>query len=178
MSYEPSFNDCVEFTLRQEGLLSNNPNDAGGLTKFGITAATWADYRKLAGTSVKLPVSVSQITVDQAIDVYHLVFWQEPGIAALPRELQGPAFDFQVNSGYQAIKLLQACLGVAQDAKLGPVTLAKMATMQSEQLRRLRNDYVAARLFFDLDLAQHNPKDVAFIEGWAKRIVKLFDFKY
>src|SRR5260221_14475437 len=65
MIYEPSFNDAVNFTLRAEGLLSNNPNDKGGLTKFGVTQARWAQYRAKFPT---LPQSVSNITVDQAVE--------------------------------------------------------------------------------------------------------------
>lgn len=171
--YEPSFMDAVQFTLVAEGLLSDNAHDAGGLTKYGVTHNTWDAYRAKANDAT-LPKSVADITKDQAIAVYHLMFWKEPGIATLPRELQGPAFDFQVNSGSHAISTLVSLLAVHDLAG----AVAKMAPMQAPALRRLRNDYVTARGVFLMDLAQHNDNDVDFIEGWFRRVVKLYDFAY
>lgn len=175
--YEQTFNDAVNFTLRAEGLLSNNPKDAGGLTKFGITHVTWADYL-VAKKDPKLPLSVKDITVDQAIQVYYEFYWLKPKINLLPAEVQGPAFDFEVNSGSRAIETLQFVLGLKTDGDVGPVTLAKLAPLQGAALRRLRNDYVTARGAFLMNLAQQNANDVAFIEGWFKRVVKLYDFAY
>lgn len=180
MSYEPSFNDAVAFTLESEGKLSNNPNDKGGLTKYGITQAIWTRYLNTpkqpgAGNTGHLPSSVADIAVSDALAVYHLFFFN----AALPRELQGVYFDFAVNSGWgAAAKKLQEVLGVTVDGDLGPKTMEKMATMQAPQLRKLRNDYVTARLVYDMDVAQHNPQDLAFIEGWVRRVTKLYDFAY
>lgn len=179
MTYENEFNAAVDFTLRSEGVLSNNPNDSGGLTKFGVTQATWTAYLSHVAGGVSLPRSVAQITVDQAIDCYHIVFWNETGIVTLPRELQGPAFDCAVNSGPAlAIKAIQSAVGVTADGQLGPATLAKVTTLQPSALRKVRNDAVTYRLIFDADLVQHNAKDVTFIEGWVRRVTKLYDFAY
>lgn len=177
VNYEPSFNDAVAFTLVKEGVLSDNANDAGGLTKYGITHTTWDAYRAASGDAT-LPKSVAQITKDHAIAVYYKNYWLAPKINALPRELQGPAFDFEVNSGGRAIETLQGVLGVDVDGELGPVTLGKMMTMQAGALRRLRNDYVTARGVFLMSLAQNNDNDVAFIKGWFKRVAGLYDFAY
>lgn len=174
MTYENEFNNAVDFTLRQEGVLSDNPNDRGGLTKFGITSATWTAYLKKV-TTPGLPKSVANITVDQAIEVYHSEFWR----GDLPRELQMAYFDFAVNSGPgTAAKYLQAVLGVAQDGAIGPLTLGKMAALQGPALRKLRNDYVTARIVFLADAVQHRAADVTFIEGWMRRVTKLYDFAY
>jgi lysozyme family protein len=175
MSYEPSFNDAVEFTLRKEGVLNNNPNDSGGLTKFGITQKTLDAFAK---AHEQKSFSVSQLTVEGAIEIYYAEYWRAPKIDQLPRELQGPVFDFVVNSGGTAVKQLQAILGVAQDGDIGPVTLAKLVDMQPQALRRLRNSYITARLVFLADLVQHQPKDVVFIEGWVRRVTSLYDFAY
>lgn len=173
MIYEPSFNDAVNFTLVAEGVLSDNAHDAGGLTKYGVTHTTWDAYRAKKGDKT-LPLSVAQISKDQAIDLYHEMFWHDPGINQLPRELQGAAFDFQVNSGSHAISTLTQMLGVGNLAG----AVAKLAPMQAPQLRRLRNDYVTARLHFLLSLAQSNRNDVDFIVGWFNRVSKLYDFAY
>ena len=174
MTYEPAFNDAVQFTLVAEGVLSDNPNDAGGLTKFGITHETWDAYTVKNGLEKS---SVADITVAQAIDVYHEFFWQP--IAALPSELQGPAFDFGVNSGpEQAIRAVQVVLGVKADGELGPITIARAAAVKVSDLRKLRNVYVSARIAFLLELAQHHANDVTFIGGWFNRVAKLYDFAY
>jgi lysozyme family protein len=177
LMYEPTFNTAVDFTLRSEGRLSNNRNDAGGLTKFGVTHDTWDVYRALKKDPL-LPKSVAAITVDHAIDVYYELFWKKPKINLLPAEVQVPAFDFQVNSGFHAIETLQRVLGVAADGDIGPATLAKLAPLQGTALRRLRNDYVTARGVYLMNLAQTNTNDVTFIEGWFRRVAKLYDFAY
>lgn len=175
MTYSASFNDAVQFTLREEGVLSDNPNDKGGLTKYGVTQAAWIAYIARFPKDTLIGKSVASISVDDAIEFYHSEHWNDK----LPRELQGPFFDFSVNSGKgTASKKLQALIGVEADGDIGPATLAKLEPMQAPALRRLRNDYVTSRLIYDMDVAQHNPKDVTFIEGWARRVVKLYDFNY
>lgn len=171
--YEPSFMDAVQFTLVAEGVLSDNAHDAGGLTKYGVTHTTWDAYRAKSADKT-LPLSVKDITKDQAIALYHSEFWHVPGIDTLPRELQGPAFDFQVNSGSHAISTLAAQLGVANLAGV----VAKLKDVQAPGLRRIRNDYVTARVHFLLSLAQGNSNDVDFIVGWFNRVSKLYDFAY
>lgn len=180
MSYEPSFNDAVEFTLRKEGILSDQAGDKGGLTKYGITQEIWNKYLAIGYTDPKrCPRSVADIDVSYALYCYNLFFWKQPGIDKLPRELQGPVFDFVVNSGQgNAVKVLQGLLGVAQDGSIGPVTLAKLAPMQAPALRKLRNDYVTARIIFLANYVQVNPSQVKFIEGWDRRVTSLYDFAY
>jgi lysozyme family protein len=175
MTYENEFNAAVDFTLRQEGVLSNNPNDRGGLTKYGITADTFAAYKKKHPELTGWPIRVNDITTDQAIEIYHSEFWR----ADLPRELQLPYFDFAVNSGPgRAATLLQTAMGADADGVIGPVTLAKLAALQGPALRKLRNNFVTARLIFLADDVQHRAQDVTFIEGWVRRVTKLYDFAY
>lgn len=175
--YSPQFKAAAEFTLVAEGILSDNPKDAGGLTKFGVTQATWDDYRKFVSDGDARPASVRDIEVTDALDVYFEFFWKP--IAALPSEVQGPAFDFAVNSGVeQAVKTFQSILCVTADGELGPVTLARAGAVKISSLRKLRNQYVSARIDFLLNLAQHQSNDVTFIEGWFKRVSQLYDFAY
>lgn len=176
MSYAPNFQTAVDFTLAQEGVLSNHAADPGGLTKYGIIDANWKKYSK---GKKDLPVSVKDITAEQAVEWYHSEVWLATKISALPRELQVPVFDFVVNSGADdAIPMLQKLIGVKPDGEIGPVTLKKLEPMQPPTLRRLRNDYVTERLVWLMDLAQRKPALVAFIEGWARRVSKLYDFQY
>ena len=171
------FNNAVQHTLIDEGVLSDNPNDAGGLTKYGITQETWTGYRA-KHPELKLPQSVAKITKDQAITVYYEEYWLAEHLDKLPSELSPVVFDFRINSGDIAIKRLQRMIGVPEDGDLGPVSLAKFANLNTTQLRRMRNDYVTVRGIFLMDLAQHHSNDVVFIEGWFKRIVGQYDFAY
>lgn len=173
------FNQAVNNTLVIEGVLSDNPNDAGGLTKFGITHASWSAY---ASGKTNLPQSVKDITRDQAIAFYRSEYWDKPGFYQLPNEIAPAVFDFAVNSGTaQAVRVLQSVLHVPVDGKLGPQTLAALAAVNTASpvpLRKLRNSYVIARGVFLMNVVQGNPKDVTFLEGWFKRVIGQLDFAY
>jgi lysozyme family protein len=82
----------------------------------------------------------------------------------LPEELRFSVFDCAYNSGVsRAIKTLQRVVGVAEDGKLGPVTLAAVATLDPARAVARFN---GVRLAFMVSL------DVwpTFSRGWALRI--------
>lgn len=161
---DPVFAGAVQTTLVAEGVLSDNPNDHGGLTKYGITQASWDIYRRPAKGSM-LPASVRDITRDQAIQFYYTEYWVKPGLHAMPAEIAPAVFDFAVNSGvrralayYKLLKLQGHEQGVA--------------------LRRARNNYVAMRGRFLMNVCQRDHSQITFVEGWYNRIIGQLDFAY
>ena len=64
---------AIRLTRSLEGGYSNNPNDKGGPTNFGITTSTYDGYR----LNKKLPKQpVSQITQDEVNEIYSQ-FWRD-----------------------------------------------------------------------------------------------------
>lgn len=82
--------------IEREGGYSNNPNDNGGPTKYGITLATLHGWRQA-------PVSaadVQSLTTSEAAQIYRRNYFVGPGLDAVKDpEIQEFLFDYGVNSG-------------------------------------------------------------------------------
>jgi len=148
MDFEPAF----ELLLKNEGVLSDDARDSGGLTKFGISKRSY-------------PLEdIANLTKERAAAIYKRDFWQPAGCDALPDAIKFHVFDFAVNSGIkQAIRTLQKVVGETPDGLLGPHTLQAVQSMPAD---RLVARYSAARLKFMAGLTGW----AAFGAGWANRI--------
>ncbi len=71
---------------------------------------------------------VRALTVSAVAPIYRARYWNAVRGDDLPAGLDYAVFDFAVNSGPgRAVMALQRALGVADDGRLGPVTLAALA---------------------------------------------------
>lgn len=116
-----NFGRSLSLVLVNEGGWSDNPADPGGATMKGVTLANFRRYVKADATKADLrTISDAQIAT-----VYRRFYWDAVAGAELPAGVDYAVFDFAVNSGSgRAAKYLQAVLGVAQDGRIGPATLA------------------------------------------------------
>jgi lysozyme family protein len=152
-----NFDTAFHKLLGHEGGYVNHPQDPGGETNWGITVAV-ARENGYQGLMRELPVSVAKA-------IYRKRYWDAVRAEELPAELRYPMFDAAVNSGPgQAIRWLQRALGVADDGKLGPITLAAAA-----QAPNLAGKLLGQRLEFMTNLSTWP----AFGKGWARRIAAL-----
>lgn len=88
--------------LRDEGGYTNNPNDKGGPTNFGITIADYKKYINPNGTAI----DVKNMTVDQAKSIYKTKYWDAVDGDNLPSGVDYCVFDYGVNSGVsRAVKV-------------------------------------------------------------------------
>ena len=118
------FDDAFEIIVGNEGGYSNDPNDPGGATRFGITEAV-ARANGYEGDMKELPL-------DKAKSIYKAKYWDAISGDNLLWPLSLFVFDAAVNQGNDAaIKLLQKSVGVAQDGILGKGTISK--ALQSNQ---------------------------------------------
>lgn len=142
--------------LGNEGGYTNNPNDPGGETNWGISKRSYPDE------------DIANMTQERAKVIYLRDFWNP--IGEVHPAIKFQAFDFAVNSGIQtAIRKLQTAVGVADDGHWGPVSAAALAAMD-------RNDvlmrFMAQRLRYWAALSTW-PQ---FGKGWAVRAAK--DLEY
>ena len=63
LSDKEIFNEAVEFVLRWEGGYTNDPNDPGGETKYGISKRAYPD------------IDIKNLTLDEAKDIYYHDYW-------------------------------------------------------------------------------------------------------
>ena len=109
---DKNFDFAVNMTLRREGVLCNDPNDRGGLTKYGISKNAYPN------------LDICNLTQSDAIAIYKRDYWDKAKCDFLPFPLDVLTFDAAVNHGVvPAIKILQRALGVSDDGIIGPKTL-------------------------------------------------------
>lgn len=141
--------------LGHEGGYSNNPADPGGETNWGVTVAV-ARENGYIGSMKDMDQSVAKA-------IYAKKYWL-PVFDDLPYEVAFQVFDAAVNSGVgQAVRWLQRAVGVADDGKIGPVTMKAVLASDPVKLVVLFN---AERLLFMTNLSTWS----SFGKGWARRI--------
>ncbi|QZI85687.1 endolysin N-acetylmuramidase [Stenotrophomonas phage Summit] len=176
--------DVISGILQREGSkYTNNPNDSGGPTKYGITQATLARYRRRAVT----PQEVQNLTEAEARKIYEQLYWYDPGldkVNALSPKIAEELLDTGVNTGSgRAATFFQRALNglnnggknwpdIAEDGAIGPRTIAcyqafvkqRGAANAEKVMFRYLNGLQLA--FYD-DLIRRRPKDEEFMYGWV-----------
>lgn len=141
--------------LGNEGRYSNDPRDPGGETMWGITIEV-ARENGYVGAMEEMDQSIAKT-------IYERKYWL-PAFDNLLYQVAFQVFDGAVNSGVgQSIRWLQRALGIADDGKLGPVSLG--AITKSDPLKLVLG-FNAERLMFMTKLS--NWPDSG--KGWARRI--------
>lgn len=149
-----SFRRAAEITLAYEGEDSDHTADPGGRTRFGI-AQRWHPG-----------IDVAKLTREQAVDLLEIHYWTPIRGDQLPWPLAAAVFDHAVHGGpASAAKALQRAVGAKPDGRIGPLTLAAVATapqraLIADVLRRRARELAA----------EGNP---AFLAGWMARITDL-----
>lgn len=112
---------ALKLMFGAEGGYSNRSTDAGGPTKYGITAKTLAAHRGHPVTAA----DVQALTLAEAQAIYEQSYWSQSGGDVLPVGLDYAAFDTGVMSGpNRAVKMLQQVVGVTPDGWIGEQTLS------------------------------------------------------
>lgn len=147
-----NFDQAFEKLLGHEGGLVDDPNDPGGLTKFGISKRAYPT------------LDIANLTLEHAAQIYRQDYWGPAGCDSVPDALRMDLFDMAVNSGVRAaVRCLQRAAGETADGVLGPKTLQAIQTIPSTRLIARFN---AERLEFMTNL----PAWSSFSKGWARRI--------
>lgn len=122
---QQNFAAALKLVLRSEGGRVDDPLDPGGRTNEGITQATFNAWLSSHGSQQR---DVFTITPDEVSAIYKARYWDAVDADNLPAGLDYALFDFAVNSGpAKAAMTLQGIVGVAEDGKIGPITLAAIA---------------------------------------------------
>jgi lysozyme family protein len=131
--------------IRREGGYVNHPADRGGLTKYGITAATLGRWRKLGRDATA--DEIKDLAEPEARQIYRAEYLFGPRFDQVRDiRLQGLLVDCGVNSGPgQAAKWLQRAVGVAADGIVGPATLTAVNNADAVVLH---NRLLAQRIRF------------------------------
>ncbi|TIU93770.1 MAG: hypothetical protein E5W04_33760 [Mesorhizobium sp.] len=158
-----NFARALALVLKSEGGWSDRKADPGGATMKGVTLANFRRHVKADASKADL----RKITDGQVATVYRRFYWDAVSGAELPDGVDYTVFDFAVNSGPgRAAKYLQAVLGIAQDGRIGPATLAAARAKPAGVVIDMLCD---ARLAF----LQRLPIWPTFGKGWSARVASV-----
>lgn len=172
-----NFDAAIGTILKHEGGYSNNPNDTGLATKYGISLRflkTLGIDGDLDGDGDVDPQDIKGMPIRIACDLYKQYFWDANDYGSInDQEVATKVFDMCVNMGAKrAHKIVQKALNVVNgdalvvDGVIGPITLGKInATDPTELLYALRNQ---AWEFYVAVIAA-NPSQQVFENGWRNR---------
>lgn len=162
------FEKIIEHTLRHEGGLSMDPNDAGNWagkelrgTKYGISAQQYPN------------IDIESLTKDGAIAIYRADFWAP--IENMLAQVWGDEldanrarcaalmFDIAVNSGHgNMLKVIQLAGGVMADGLYGRQTEGVLHRLEFLELCFARITFYAGIKTFNI-----------YGKGWIMRTMKL-----
>ena len=160
---DSNFRRALSRVLKHEGGYVDHPRDPGGATNKGVTITTFRRYVKPKGTKADLRA----ITEEQVATVYYKHYWAAVHANELPAGVDYAVFDLAVNSGpSRAARFLQRVVGVIQDGRIGPTTLAAARKADpTEVIARLCD----ARLTW-LKTLKTWP---TFGKGWERRVTEV-----
>lgn len=158
---QKNFDASLKHVLVHEGGYVNHPKDPGGATNKGVTQAVYDAYRAKKGL---VRQSVRVISDFEVSEIYRKEYWDRVKGDSLPAGVDYCVFDFAVNSGVsRAVKYLQRSVGVADDGKIGPATLAAVKTHDPA---KLINEICTRRQEFLEGLNTFS----TFGKGWTRRV--------
>jgi lysozyme family protein len=170
-----SFDSFFPTLLKHEGGFVNDPVDPGGATNKGITLETFQSCaRQYLGIEPTLD-NLKALTDAQAGKIYKPLYWDKVrGDEIGSQALANIVFDFQVNAGGNASKLLQKVLNdmgakpaLLVDGDIGPTTMAVLKNMDGAEVYRR---YKQGRIDYYQDLVAKRPALGKFLNGWLSRV--------
>lgn len=82
----PSVEELTDQIISREGGYVNDPDDPGGATKYGITLAALARWRRARGVAGTVtPATVAALGRDEARTIYLEDYFRRPGIGCCRR---------------------------------------------------------------------------------------------
>lgn len=165
------FKICIKFTLewetggRKDGGYTNDPSDAGGETRWGISKRSHPEE------------DIKNLTKERAVQIFYDEYWN-PYYDVIPFPLVFKLFDLGVLFGVKTtVKMLQKTLTSQAKIKLrhdgicGPMTATAVALAKSRGadllvyegfLKRMRHRVIAITIL--------KPWNLKFKRGWLNRI--------
>ena len=177
-----SVRQIAEDIVAREGGFVNDPDDPGGATNHGVTINTLKQLGlDLTGDGQVTVEDVRRLTRPQAVEIFVSHYFVAPKIGQLPAPLHASVFDMYVNSGANAVKILQKLLirmgqDVAVDGRIGPQTIGAAAAAMVLAPSLLVDAYGIARRNYYLELADGRPASRKYARrrdggkgGWITR---------
>lgn len=179
---DPTFDHAIRVAFKHEGYYSDDPDDPGGVTKYGISLRAAQQMGDLDGDG-KLDADINGdgyvdardirlLTPEKALAIYRRAYWR-PVYNQLPVAVAIKLFDLAINMGpKQAHILLQraarSCTGthLAEDGIIGRLTLNEINKCYTPTIMASLRSEAAG---FYRQLAAQRPASHKFLKGWLNR---------
>ena len=162
-------NKAIDFVLMQEdskisGVITDNPSDHGGRTRYGVAERFHPDLTKTgyydSMSNQEALVVADKIYEDQYATPLYLAKINDQSVA-------NALLSFAINQGLdQAVRIFQRAIGVDDDGKMGPKTLAAANNYSPTVL--LNSLYNMEAAYYNRIVAL-NPTQHVFLAGWINR---------
>ncbi len=183
--------EIADEIVAREGGYVNDPDDPGGATNHGVTIHTMRRLGlDLDGDGTVTAQDVRLLSREEARRIFIEHYFERPGIGLLPEVLQASVFDMYVNSGANAVKILQRLLvrmgqGVDVDGVIGPQTAAAARAAARAAPGHLADAYGIERRNYYYRLADRRPASRKYARrrdggkgGWIKRAEEFISPRY
>ncbi len=141
---------------------TNDPVDRGGETKYGVAKSANPD------------IDIAALDWEGAKNIYYNRYWLKAKCDELLPRVAVLHFDGAVNHGPgRAAKFLQASVGATADGNIGPTTIS-FANRQDEITTC--NKICDFREQFYRTIAERDPTQARFLNGWLRRINEMREF--
>lgn len=172
-----NFTAAFSRIAKNEGGYQANPSDNGNYNSLGLLVGTNRGVSaKLYETWIGRPPSVADmkgITSAIAANIFRQRYWNKIyGDSISSQPVAEILFDGVINHG-QGVKLAQEVLGVTADNSFGQQTFNALENMNPA---KFYNAYKERRRKYYYQLAENNPSQLVFLNGWLKRLEKFNDF--
>jgi lysozyme family protein len=158
-----SQSSIYSWVLIDEGGFTNDPDDNGGVTSWGITID---EVKKWRNSAVSI-ADMGRFTQDEAKLIFTSWYWTPLHCDDLPAGVDYAVFDAGLLHGiHRATRWLQLACKVDSDGKLGPNTL--LAAVKENPISTINN----MQIFRRRRIKSH-PDRKKFGAGWTNRITRV-----
>lgn len=173
-----NLDSSLDEILVSEGGFQNRPKDKGNYrpdgtligTNRGVTPNSLAEFRGVDPNTIT-EADIKAVTEDEARQIFKQLYFDKPKLNQLPVNLQEAVFDMQINSGRNAVRILQKLAGMPKDKRDGYVGPETLKALQGVNITNA--EYADARIEYYNNLVKSDPDQYGEnLAGWITRANK------
>ena len=161
MMNDHPYKEIIQKVIEREGgaTITNDSDDPGGLTKYGISKRSNPD------------LDIENLTLEKAVDIYKERYWVPSKASRLEPKLAESYFDMVVNAGKRrSVKILQEACNqkghdLVVDGLIGKATIGACKSLEASRFRAFRVKYY-------VELVSRKPTLMKYYFGWFRRAIE------